>query len=238
MTESKQELPLDVEFAASFLDGIMESESAEIQRNWKSVRRFLDGRIHLNPDLVSTDRWGYEYVRPAPAADPIADWTRTAFEREGVVFHPATEDEAYLELQAAAASHPAGTRLRLVRTTVVVDQYVARAEGPGASEQASEPGSDASFQAFVASRRELDDVSKAGRYGEVDDDGSVKDAGYEYATGLFISKVGDHWPAQAKSQGSYHLLIANEEWIDDDLGVLERTLFDSYRTEIEEEAAA
>lgn len=238
MTTTRQELPLDVEFAASFLDGTMECESAEIQRNWKSIRRFLDGRIHLDPDTISTDRWGYEYVRPAPAADPIADWTRTAFEREGVVFHPSTEDEAYVELQATALTHPTGTSLRLVRTIVAVDRYIAKSEGPGASEQASDPGSDASFQAFVASRRELDDVSKAGRYGEVDDDGSVKDAGYEYATGLFISKVGPHWPEQARSQGSYHLLIANEEWIDDDLGALERTLFDCYRTEIEEEAAA
>lgn len=86
------------------------------------------------------------------------------------------------------------------------------------------------FEEFVAGRREVEDVSLADRYG--DDAPEVPDAGFVYPTGLYISRVGPHWPEEARLAGRYHLLISNQEWIDDDLAFLERELWNGFRTEL------
>ena len=41
-SEQRQRVPIDVEFAAAYLDGVMEVEHPEIQAKWKKVRAYLN----------------------------------------------------------------------------------------------------------------------------------------------------------------------------------------------------
>jgi len=93
------------------------------------------------------------------------------------------------------------------------------------------------FEDFQATRVEIDDVRKAGRHGVEDEDGRAPDAGYEYATGLYISKVGDDWNEKCRSAGPCYLIIGNQEWIGE-LADLERTLYDAYACELVDEPFA
>jgi len=47
-----------------------------------------------------------------------------------------------------------------------------------------------------------------------------------YLGELYIEEVQPHWPDAAKARGKWHLLIARDEWITDDLETLERKLYD------------
>jgi len=91
------------------------------------------------------------------------------------------------------------------------------------------------FEEMVAGRRETDDVSLAERYG--DDSPETPDAGFIYPSGLYVSRVGPHWNEEARLAGSFHLLIGNQEWIDDDLAYLERILWRCYEDELLDEPA-
>lgn len=91
------------------------------------------------------------------------------------------------------------------------------------------------FEEFQATRRAVGDVSVADRNCEELEPDSPRDAGFVYATGLFISRVGLHWPDTSRMRGSFHLLMSNEEWIDDDLVRLERELYDAFSFELAEE---
>jgi hypothetical protein len=91
------------------------------------------------------------------------------------------------------------------------------------------------FEEFRASRVEIDDVRKAGRHAL--DDSETGDAGYEYATGLYVSKVGEDWPEECRRTGPCHLVIGNEQWIGE-LADLERKLYDSYAYELVDEPFA
>lgn len=91
------------------------------------------------------------------------------------------------------------------------------------------------FDEFVAARREVEDVSVAERHGV--DRPDTPDAGIVYPTGLFISRVGAHWPEEARVAGAWHLLISNQEWIDDDLSRLERILWESFDYDLVDEPA-
>ena len=55
--------------------------------------------------------------------------------------------------------------------------------------------------------------------------------GYLYLGGLisanvFRCEVQPHWPEAAKAREKWHLLIGRNEWITDDLEMLERQLYD------------
>lgn len=45
------ELPLNVEFAAAYLDGVMECEQPEIRKQWGIVRCFLAGLTAMPPQV-------------------------------------------------------------------------------------------------------------------------------------------------------------------------------------------
>ena len=49
--------------------------------------------------------------------------------------------------------------------------------------------------------------------------------GYVYCGLLFIEEVQQHWPANSRAQGRWHLLIGREDWITDDLDILEKKLY-------------
>lgn len=91
------------------------------------------------------------------------------------------------------------------------------------------------FEDMVAGRRETDDVALAERHGG--DDYDTPEPGFIYPTGLYIGRVGAHWSEEARVAGAFHLLIGNQEWIDDDLAHLERILWRAYEDELLEEPA-
>ena len=77
------------------------------------------------------------------------------------------------------------------------------------------------FEAFLATRREVDDLEKALGFA-VNDDG-IPVAGLIYVDDLFIEK--------GNKGGLYHLQIANGGWVDTDLAALERELYAFYLDE-------
>lgn len=86
------------------------------------------------------------------------------------------------------------------------------------------------FEEFTANRRGVPDISVAGRFCE--DPPELRDQGYVYPTGLYISQVGSHWPENARLAGNWHLAIGNQELIDYDLAFLERTLWQAFENEL------
>ena len=85
------------------------------------------------------------------------------------------------------------------------------------------------FEEFQATRRHTDDIGAA-----VNDarwEGEPPAKGNLYLDALYIEEVQPHWPDEAKARGKWHLLIGRDEWITDDLGALERRLFDFARSE-------
>jgi hypothetical protein len=90
------------------------------------------------------------------------------------------------------------------------------------------------LEEFRSSRREIDDVRKAGRHVVEDEDGRTPDAGYEYATGLYIVKVGMHWPDPCRAEGPCYLIDGNQEWIGE-LADLERILYEAYQDDLADE---
>lgn len=47
------ELPLNVAFAAAYLDGVMEGELPEIAKQWRTVREYLTGLTSVGPRAAS-----------------------------------------------------------------------------------------------------------------------------------------------------------------------------------------
>lgn len=93
------------------------------------------------------------------------------------------------------------------------------------------------FEQFQSTRTAIDDVRKAGRHALEEEDGRIPDAGYEYATGLYIVKVGDHWPEMAREQGPYYLVDGNHECIGE-LADLELALYEAYDYDLVDEPFA
>jgi hypothetical protein len=81
------------------------------------------------------------------------------------------------------------------------------------------------FEAFQATRRQCDDLGAALHdatwVGEPPAHGNLylNDA-------LYIEQVAAHWPAEARAQGKWHLIIGRDEWVSDDLESLECRLFE------------
>jgi hypothetical protein len=80
------------------------------------------------------------------------------------------------------------------------------------------------FEQFQATRRECDDIGAVIPDARWDDEPVAK--GFTYlGDKLYIEKVQPHWPDAAKAQGKYHLLIERDEWISNDLEMLECELY-------------
>jgi hypothetical protein len=80
------------------------------------------------------------------------------------------------------------------------------------------------FEQFQASKTECPNL------GERLDDARWEDeptpaSGLVYAGDLYIERVADHWPAKARTEGKWYLILCNEEYISDDLENLERKLY-------------
>jgi hypothetical protein len=80
------------------------------------------------------------------------------------------------------------------------------------------------FEQFQASRRYSEDIGTAISDARWEGDPPAK--GYLYLDGLYIEEVQPHWPEAAKARGKWYLLIDRDDWITDDLGTLERKLYD------------
>lgn len=95
------------------------------------------------------------------------------------------------------------------------------------------------FEEFRAARVKVSDVSIEGRWSDSAPEGEAElsRAGWIYPTGFFIVDVGQDWPAHCQAEGAHHLILSNHEWLSDDLGHLERILYDSGEGELDGEAA-
>jgi hypothetical protein len=86
------------------------------------------------------------------------------------------------------------------------------------------------FKQFQASRKHCDDLGK-----KLDDasweDEPVPAKGNIYLDVLYIEAVQPHWPEASKAQGKWHLLIGRDDWISNDLTMLERNLYAFARSE-------
>ena len=80
------------------------------------------------------------------------------------------------------------------------------------------------FTEFQATRRYCDDLGTA--LADARWQGEPPATGNLYLDGtLYIEAVQAHWPAEAKARGKWHLLLERDEWVTDDLELLERKLF-------------
>ena len=80
------------------------------------------------------------------------------------------------------------------------------------------------LEEFVRTRRWSDDLGTA--LDEARWNGEPKATGYLYLDVLYIDAVQDHWPEHAKADGKWHLLLDRNEWITDDLRLLEGKLWE------------
>jgi hypothetical protein len=80
------------------------------------------------------------------------------------------------------------------------------------------------FEEFQATRRHSDDIGAV--LADARWEGEPPAKGNLYLGELYIEAVQPHWPDAAKARGKWHLLIARDEWITDDLETLERKLYD------------
>lgn len=80
------------------------------------------------------------------------------------------------------------------------------------------------FEQFQATRRYSENIGAA--ISDARWEGEPPAKGYLYLDVLYIEEVQPHWPDAAKARGKWHLLIARDEWITDDLETLERKLYD------------
>jgi hypothetical protein len=79
------------------------------------------------------------------------------------------------------------------------------------------PSSIPTFKQFVASRKRVDDIGIELVFGEFSGI-----SGYVYCGGVFIENTN----ANDQARGRYHLLIERDEWYSNNLGALERHLYD------------
>jgi len=80
------------------------------------------------------------------------------------------------------------------------------------------------FEEFKATRRWSEDLTT-----DVSSDNwetGVTPKGNLYIDCLYINHVEPHWPADARAEGEWHLLLNNCEWITNDLVSLEHRLYD------------
>jgi hypothetical protein len=80
------------------------------------------------------------------------------------------------------------------------------------------------FAEFQATRRYCADLGEA--IADARWQGEPPAKGNLYLDALYIEEVQAHWPDEAKAQGKWHLLIGRDEWISDDLTMLEKHLYD------------
>ena len=78
------------------------------------------------------------------------------------------------------------------------------------------------FQEFQQTRRPYDDIGAAI---QSDMGAPVPVTGFLY-DGLYISTRQDWWSEEAKARGAYHLILERDEYISDDLELLERKLYE------------
>lgn len=57
-------------------------------------------------------------------------------------------------------------------------------------------------------------------------DGAPPAQGWLYLDCLYIEQVQDHWPEEAKKEGKWSLTLERDEYISDDLPMLEQKLYD------------
>ncbi len=57
-------------------------------------------------------------------------------------------------------------------------------------------------------------------------DNEPKGIGNIYVKCLYIEHIQPHWPDSAKSRGQWHLILGRDEWISNDLSMLERKLYE------------
>jgi hypothetical protein len=83
------------------------------------------------------------------------------------------------------------------------------------------------FEQFIATRTWSDNLAVDCKpFGPFEDfDASTLQPGYIYCDCLFIEKVADWWPEDARDQGAWHLLIERSEYITDDISALEVRLY-------------
>jgi len=79
------------------------------------------------------------------------------------------------------------------------------------------------FEQFQATRRWSDDLANAVQSTNWESHGTPQ--GFLYLGCLYIEAVQPHWPAEARRQGRWHLLLGRCERIGDDLTTLERQLY-------------
>lgn len=82
---------------------------------------------------------------------------------------------------------------------------------------------------FVATRVWCDDLGT--KLSDARWEGEPKARGWLYLDALYIEEVQDHWPAEAKAKGKWHLLIGRDEEITNDLPVLEKQLLQFAKSE-------
>ncbi len=80
------------------------------------------------------------------------------------------------------------------------------------------------FQEFQATRQWSADIGAHINDSHWEDD-SVPPQGWIYLDYLYIEVVANHWPEDARNQGNWYLILGREEYISNDLEMLERTLF-------------
>lgn len=80
------------------------------------------------------------------------------------------------------------------------------------------------FETFQATKEWTDDLGTVLADDAWTDD-PVPARGWLYLGSLYIDEVLAHWPDDCRSRGRWHLLIERDEWITDDLELLERKLY-------------
>jgi hypothetical protein len=82
------------------------------------------------------------------------------------------------------------------------------------------------FQEFQATRRDCDDLGAVTNDARWEDEPTPAKGITYLDNTLYIEAVQPHWPDAAKARGKWHLILGREEWITDDLEMLERELYD------------
>jgi hypothetical protein len=81
------------------------------------------------------------------------------------------------------------------------------------------------FEQFQATREHHDDLRRIPAvFSQID--GEMAAPGNTYLGSFFINELTAEWPPEVARRGKWHLLIERDEWISDDLALLERKLFE------------
>jgi diketogulonate reductase-like aldo/keto reductase len=85
------------------------------------------------------------------------------------------------------------------------------------------------LEQFVATKTWCDDLGT--KLSDARWEGEPNARGWLYLDSLYIEEVQDHWPAESKKRGKWHLLIGRDEQITNDLPVLEKQLWEFAKSE-------